>query len=44
MPELDYSKQSHMSDAFHEWLDLCPVQWVRENHDENGATYWFQNE
>lgn len=35
---------SHMSEEFHEWLDKCPVQWVRQGSStDEGATYFFHN-
>tara|TARA_B000000532_G_C18837325_1_gene393210 strand:+ start:607 stop:762 length:156 start_codon:yes stop_codon:yes gene_type:complete len=35
------SKESRMSDKFHDWLDQCPVGWHRIQHDETGASYKF---
>lgn len=35
---------SKMSEEFHEWLSNCPVQWFRDNQDENSSTYTFINE
>ena len=41
MANKDYRTKSHMPHEFHDWLDECPVEWARESHDEDGATYWF---
>lgn len=35
------SIESKMSDEFHDWLDKCPVEWRRIQHDETGASYKF---
>tara|TARA_R100000656_G_scaffold99611_1_gene72279 strand:- start:736 stop:879 length:144 start_codon:yes stop_codon:yes gene_type:complete len=28
-----------MSSEFYEWLDECPVNWVRESHDPTNIEY-----
>ena len=33
-----------MSQEFDEWLDNCPVQWFRDEHTEESATYTFIND
>jgi len=35
------NEESKMSDKFHDWLDQCPVEWRRIQHDETGASYKF---
>jgi len=35
------SEESKMSDEFHDWLEECPVEWRRIQHDETGASYKF---
>ena len=35
------SVESKMSNKFHDWLDECPVEWYRIQHDETGASYKF---
>ena len=35
---------SKMSEAFHDWLEQCPVQWFRDKADDESATYTFINE
>lgn len=32
-----------MSEEFLDWLAQCPVQWYRDNEDENSSTYTFIN-
>jgi len=33
-----------MSERFHDWLSECPTQWNRCDYDDDGSTYWFQND
>jgi len=42
MANKDYKTKSHMPSFFHDWLDQCPVEWQRIDHDEDGSTYWFK--
>jgi len=38
--------ESNMSREFYEWLDECPVNWLRESHDpiNNEAVYRFMED
>jgi exopolysaccharide biosynthesis predicted pyruvyltransferase EpsI len=38
--------ESKMSEEFHDWLDQCPVHWIREQHDQHKktASYYFWQE
>ena len=35
-------KVSPMSEAFHDWLDQCPVQWFRGEVTKDHVTYSFE--
>ena len=30
-----------LPDSFYDWLDECPVQWVRDKVDSEGVKYYF---
>jgi len=32
---------NNLPDSFYEWLQECPVGWVRIKDEENSATYEF---
>ncbi len=34
-------EETKMPDEFYDWLDECPVQWVRENVLNEGLKYFF---
>ena len=34
--------ESPMSEEFHEWLDQCPVVWIRDQIDKNWVKYCFE--
>ena len=36
------SKVSPMSEAFHDWLDKCPVTWVRDRVETDHVFYAFE--
>jgi exopolysaccharide biosynthesis predicted pyruvyltransferase EpsI len=40
--------ESKMSEEFHDWLDQCPVGWIREKHDQKNKTasyhFWEEDE
>ena len=36
--------KSNMSEEFHDWLEQCPVAWIREKAGEKQATYYFWEE
>ena len=31
-----------MSDEFHDWLDQCPVMWIRDRVDRDYVFYRFE--
>jgi hypothetical protein len=33
---------SPMSEEFHDWLDECPVRWIRDKIDVNYVYYCFE--
>ena len=35
-------KASPMSEAFHDWLDQCPVQWFRGEVSKDNVKYMFE--
>ena len=35
-------KESPMSDAFHDWLESCPVQWFRGEVTKDHVAYYFE--
>jgi len=35
-------KASPMSEEFHDWLDECPVRWIRDKVDVNYVYYCFE--
>ena len=35
-------KESPMSDAFHDWLDQCPVMWIRDRVEKAHVFYAFE--
>ena len=35
-------KVSPMTEAFHDWLDQCPVQWFRGEVTDDHVTYTFE--
>ena len=35
-------KASPMSDAFHDWLDQCPVMWIRDRVEKVGERLYTQ--
>ena len=34
--------ESPMSDEFHDWLEQCPVTWIRDRVDKNYVFYCFE--
>lgn len=38
------TKESPMSERFHDWLEQCPVVFHRDSVDENSASYTFISE
>ena len=34
-------KASPMSEEFHDWLDKCPVMWIRDRVDRDHVFYMF---
>ena len=41
-PRKKMPKVSPMSEAFHDWLDQCPVQWFRGEVTKDNVTYIFE--
>jgi len=35
-------KASPMSDEFHDWLDQCPVIWIRDRLEKEYVYYCFE--
>ncbi len=35
-------KASPMSDEFHDWLDQCPVMWIRDRVEKDHVFYAFE--
>ena len=35
-------KASPMSDEFHDWLDQCPVMWIRDRIEKDHVFYAFE--
>ncbi len=35
------SKASPMSEEFHDWLDQCPVNWIRDRVEKDYVFYMF---
>ena len=35
-------KASPMSDEFHDWLDECPVRWIRDRLEKEYVYYCFE--
>ena len=35
-------KESPMSYEFHDWLDECPVRWIRDRVDRDYVVYFFE--
>ena len=33
--------ESPMSEEFHDWLDKCPVNWIRDQVDKDWVKYCF---
>ena len=34
--------ESPMSEEFHDWLDQCPVNWIRDQIDKDWVKYCFE--
>ena len=34
--------ESPMSNEFHDWLDQCPVRWIKDRVDKNYVFYCFE--
>ena len=34
--------ESPMSEEFHDWLDKCPVNWIRDQVDKDWVKYCFE--
>jgi len=32
-----------MNEEFFDWLDKCPTIWFFKGDEENGRTYWFED-
>ena len=41
-PRKKMSKASPMSEEFHDWLDQCPVNWIRDRVDKDHVFYAFE--
>ena len=35
-------KASPMSEEFHDWLDQCPVRWIRDRLEKEYVYYCFE--
>ena len=40
-PRKKMSKASPMSEEFHDWLDQCPVNWIRDRVEKDHVFYAF---